>query len=60
MECEHVRNKLSDYIDGELSEEAAAGVAGHLESCPDCSQVHHDMTHLVGLMLDMEPITSRR
>lgn len=56
MNCEQTRNQLSDYIDGELSAESMAGVAAHLESCPDCSRVYGDMTNLVSLMGDMDTI----
>ena len=56
MDCEQTRSRLSDYIDGELSCEAVSDVAEHLESCPDCSRVHADMTNLVGLMRNMETI----
>jgi len=56
MDCEQTRSRLSDYIDGELSGELASGVAKHLESCPDCSRVHADLTNLVGLMQNMETI----
>ncbi len=56
MDCEQTRSRLSDYIDGELSGELASGVAEHLESCPDCSRVHADLTNLVGLMQNMETI----
>ena len=56
MDCERVRSQLSDYIDGELSAEAAAGVAGHIETCPGCAEVHADMSSLIALMRDADTI----
>jgi negative regulator of sigma E activity len=56
MECKGIKNQLSDYIDGQLSEAAAEDVAHHLESCPDCKQAHEDMTRLVGFMREIDTV----
>lgn len=41
--CDKIRNKLSAYLDGELSPEEMAEVAAHLETCPDCSALLEKM-----------------
>jgi hypothetical protein len=56
MNCEEIRKQLSDYIDGELSPEAAAQVAAHLESCAGCREAYEEMTRLVGYMREMETV----
>jgi len=39
MDCPNIRNKLSAYVDGELSPETKALVDRHLETCADCRAV---------------------
>ena len=56
MECKGIKNQLSDYIDGQLSEAAAGEVAQHLESCPGCRQAYKDMTRLVGFMREIDTV----
>jgi len=56
MECKAIKNQLSDYIDGQLSEAAAGYVAHHLESCPDCKQAYEEMTRLVGFMREIDTV----
>jgi anti-sigma factor RsiW len=38
MICRHVRSLLSDYLDGELNDDAAAQVREHLDGCPRCAE----------------------
>jgi len=35
-ECRELFAKLSEYLDGELTEATCAGVDEHLEDCPPC------------------------
>ncbi|MGD9345442.1 MAG: zf-HC2 domain-containing protein [Candidatus Aminicenantes bacterium] len=37
MECEHIENLLSPYLEGELPAEDRLAVEEHLRSCADCS-----------------------
>ena len=37
-ECRRTRNRLIDYLEGELPEQASAEVAAHLARCPACKQ----------------------
>src|SRR4051812_25425715 len=36
MDHDNLKLKLFEFIDGELSGAEAAGMASHLEACPDC------------------------
>jgi anti-sigma factor RsiW len=38
MNCEHIRSKLSPYLDGELEHEEAREIREHLEQCPACNE----------------------
>lgn len=38
MNCSQVVDNFSDYLDGAASDEHAAAIEGHLESCPECSR----------------------
>jgi predicted anti-sigma-YlaC factor YlaD len=37
-ECKWIRKRLSEYIDGELSQESRLRVLNHLSSCEPCSK----------------------
>jgi len=56
MECQDIKNLLSDYIDGELSGDEATRVAGHLEACADCTETYEEMMRLVGFMREMDTV----
>lgn len=43
MDCEHVQESLSAYLDGELSEEEREAVHNHLTICPDCERMLADL-----------------
>jgi len=36
LRCNDISGELDAYLDGELEEERAAGIASHLEDCPSC------------------------
>ncbi len=36
--CRAVRRQLTAFLDGELSEQEARRIQGHLEACPDCAK----------------------
>lgn len=56
MKNRHVRGKLSEYIDGMLSQVEASAVKEHLESCPDCMEEYEEMVKIIGLMNQMEDL----
>jgi anti-sigma factor RsiW len=37
MICRHVRSLLSDYLDGELNDDASQQVQAHLDGCEPCA-----------------------
>lgn len=46
MNCQDTRNRLSAYLDGELSHQAHGEVRGHLETCVECSRVLEGLTRV--------------
>jgi len=42
-QCDKIKDKLSAYLDGELSPDEMAEVAAHLETCPNCSALLEKM-----------------
>lgn len=52
IECKHVWNFISDYIDGTLSEEAKAHVQKHLEHCEICSAILDSTRNVIILTVD--------
>lgn len=38
MNCEKVRTRLSEYVDGEVTGKEACSIAEHIAVCVDCSQ----------------------
>lgn len=47
MNCEQIDELLSDFIDGELPEGAAAGVQAHLRACASCASSHKQLLRTV-------------
>lgn len=39
-ECEKIQEKLSEMLDGELSETDEAEVRAHIAHCPDCAALY--------------------
>ena len=37
MNCDQVREKLSEYLDGELAPSERSELASHIERCPSCA-----------------------
>jgi hypothetical protein len=54
MNDRHVRDKLSEYVDGMLSQEEASAVKEHLDHCPDCMEEYAEMVKIIGHMSQME------
>ncbi|HKJ70711.1 MAG TPA: zf-HC2 domain-containing protein [Gammaproteobacteria bacterium] len=38
MDCTRIRNRLDDYLDGQLEAAASTAVAGHLAECAECAE----------------------
>jgi anti-sigma factor RsiW len=46
MNCEQIRARLEDHLDGRLAAREAAGVAEHLSRCGDCREAHNGLAAL--------------
>lgn len=47
MECRNIREKLSDYVDNELSDEETKLVDEHLKACQKCSHALEELRKIV-------------
>lgn len=52
IDCKHVWNFISDYIDGALTEEARVDVQKHLEHCEICSAILDSTRNVIILTAD--------
>jgi hypothetical protein len=55
-ECNHIRQLLSEYIDGMLDASEMAAVQGHLHECADCSREYEALSSLVRKLGDIRAI----
>jgi len=56
--CTDTRELLSAYLEGELDVVAAAEVRGHLETCPECSELISTLEMIgstAGLLAELDP-----
>ncbi|MEE9500848.1 MAG: DUF2275 domain-containing protein [Candidatus Aminicenantaceae bacterium] len=56
MNDRHMRDKLSGYIDGMLSQGEASEVKEHLDRCPACMEEYKEMVKIIGHMNQMESL----
>lgn len=52
IECKHVWNYISEYLDGSLSEETRNTVQKHLEHCEICSAILDSTRNIIVLTAD--------
>jgi anti-sigma factor RsiW len=52
IECKHVWNYISEYLDGTLSQEIREAVQKHLEHCEICSAILDSTRNLIILTAD--------
>jgi anti-sigma factor RsiW len=45
--CREVRAQMSDYLDGDLDQQAAAGVARHARWCPNCRNMLRNLRRTI-------------
>jgi anti-sigma factor RsiW len=45
--CREVRAQMSDYLDGDLDPQAAAGVERHARWCPNCRRMLRNLRRTV-------------
>jgi anti-sigma factor RsiW len=46
--CRETRAQMSDYLDGELDEQAASNVEHHVRWCPKCRRMLANLTRTIG------------
>lgn len=56
MNRHHVKDKLSEYIDGMLNQEDTSSVKEHLDRCPECMEEFEEMLKIIGHMNRMESL----
>ena len=56
----HVQDRLSDYLDGDLSAEHEARVSRHLAECADCARVLAELEEVVRGARDLRPLHPER
>lgn len=44
--CEELQERLSAYLDGELSKDERQNLEGHLTTCPDCPRIVEDYSKI--------------
>lgn len=52
LECKHVWNYLSDYLDGTLSDDVRQTVQKHLDHCEICSAILDSTRNIIILTAD--------
>ena len=52
IDCKHVWNYISDFIDGALSEETRVTVQKHLDHCEICSAILDSTRNIIILTAD--------
>mgnify|MGYP001415335526 CR=1 FL=1 len=52
IDCKHVWNFISDYLDGTLTEEVRTDVQKHLEHCEICSAILDSTRNVIVLTAD--------
>jgi anti-sigma factor RsiW len=50
MNCQHVEERLSDYMEGLVSRRAAGEIKTHLDSCPACRRLREEHLSLGSLL----------
>ena len=52
IDCQRVRNELSNYLEGDLTPELRREIESHLAGCRHCAAVHDGMGNIVQLLGD--------
>ena len=52
IDCKHVWNQISEYLDGTLTEEARRLVQNHLDHCEICSAILDSTRNIIILTAD--------
>jgi hypothetical protein len=54
MNCEELREMLTEYIDGRLDAGTTAAVSAHLDQCADCRRLDEELRATVAALGDLE------
>ncbi len=52
VRCEHVLERLSDFIEGDIDPALRADIEAHLKMCRRCSVVYHSLRKVLVIMAD--------
>ena len=50
VECKHVVERLTDFLEGALDAAAHQEVSAHLAQCPDCTQTFNELRLTISLL----------
>jgi len=56
--CRHVREEMSDYLDGELDERSARQLDRHVRWCPSCRRMLANLRRTIQGLQALEESTS--
>jgi hypothetical protein len=56
QKCHHIRQLLSEYIDGALDSSKMTAVTEHLHACEDCSRRYEALKSLISSMRNITPV----
>lgn len=49
MSCEEIKNKMSDYFDGEIEGPICDEITKHIETCSECNSFFHSFKKSIEL-----------
>lgn len=52
MDCKYVKERLIDYIDGDLAKDEEIIIKEHIENCSECNQEYTDLRSTIDYMVD--------
>jgi predicted anti-sigma-YlaC factor YlaD len=52
LDCNEVRRELSDYLDGDLTDELRQQIEKHLLNCKHCTAIYNGLRNVVQLVGD--------
>lgn len=60
MNCNESEDRISLYIDGELSGDETESVKKHMKSCPECNKLYNEFKSVDGLIDNIPHISPER
>lgn len=56
MQCDKVRERLQDYIEGLVTTGEGASIRLHLQSCTKCGAIHSELIKTIGLIKGLDEV----